>query len=132
MALRRNMRVSSKVEGAFRIDELEVSETAVREAVATLLMHRDYSPDGCASQVQVTMYGDRIEILSQAVCAEAMTVDRLGELGVSFPRNQALANILRATPMPRVLPRWAAWWRTRAQVTSRVGPACARRICRNR
>ncbi|MFR5093425.1 MAG: ATP-binding protein [Adlercreutzia equolifaciens] len=61
-------------------------------------MHRDYSPDGCASQVQVTMYGDRIEILSPGGLCRAMTVDRLGELGVSFPRNQALANILRATP----------------------------------
>lgn len=57
MALRRNVRVSSKVEGAFRIDRLEYPETAVREAVANALMHRDYSPDGCASQVQVTMYG---------------------------------------------------------------------------
>lgn len=57
VALRRNVRVSSKVEGAFRIDRLEYPETAVREAVANALMHRDYSPDGCASQVQVTMYG---------------------------------------------------------------------------
>ena len=98
VALRRNVRVSSKVEGAFRIDRLEYPETAVREAVANALMHRDYSPDGCASQVQVTMYGDRIEILSPGGLCRAMTVDRLGELGVSFPRNQALANILRATP----------------------------------
>ena len=70
----------------------------MREAVANALMHRDYSPDGCASQVQVTMYDDRIEILSPGGLCRAMTVDRLGELGVSFPRNQALANILRATP----------------------------------
>ncbi len=130
VALRRNVRVSSKVEGAFRIDSLEVSRRPCARRWPTL-MHRDYSPDGCASQVQVTMCGDRIEILSQAVCAEAMTVDRLGELGVSFPRNQALANILRATPYAEGLPRWAAW-RTRARVTSRFGPACARRICRNR
>lgn len=98
VALRRNVRVSSKVEGAFRIDRPEYPETAVREAVANALMHRDYSPDGCASQVQVTMYDDRIEILSPGGLCRAMTVDRLGELGVSFPRNQALANILRATP----------------------------------
>lgn len=91
------MRVSSKVEGAFRIDRPEYPETAVREAVANALMHRDYSPDGCTSQVQVTMYDDRIEILSPGGLCRAMTVDRLGELGVSFPRNQALANILRAT-----------------------------------
>ena len=64
MALRRNVRVSPKSGGAFRIDRLEYPETAVREAVANALMHRDYSLDGCASQVQVTMYGDRIEILS--------------------------------------------------------------------
>lgn len=98
VALRRNVRVSSKVEGAFRIDRPEYPETAVREAVANALMHRDYSPDGCTSQVQVTMYDDRIEILSPGGLCRAMTVDRLGELGVSFPRNQALANILRVTP----------------------------------
>ena len=69
----------------------------MREAVANALMHRDYSPDGCASQVQVTMYDDRIEILSPGGLCRAMTVDRLGETGVSFPRNQTLANILRAT-----------------------------------
>lgn len=97
VALRRNVRVSSKMEGAFRIDRPEYPETAVREAVANALMHRDYSPDGCASQVQVTMYDDRIEILSPGGLCRAMTVDRLGELGVSFPRNQVLANILRAT-----------------------------------
>lgn len=101
VALRRNVRVSSKVEGAFRIDRPEYPETAVREAVANALMHRDYSPDGCASQVQVTMYDDRIEILSPGGLCRSMTVDRLGELGVSFPRNQALANILRATPLCR-------------------------------
>lgn len=78
VALRRNVRVSSKVEGAFRIDRPEYPETAVREAVANALMHRDYSPDGCASQVQVTMYDDRIEILSPGGLCRAMTVDRLG------------------------------------------------------
>lgn len=98
VALRRNVRVSSKMEGAFRIDRPEYPETAVREAVANALMHRDYSPEGCASQVQVTMYDDRVEILSPGGLCRAMTVDRLGELGVSFPRNQALANILRTTP----------------------------------
>ena len=90
--------VYKRQEGAFRIDRPEYPETAVREAVANALMHRDYSPDGCTSQVQVTMYDDRIEILSPGRLCRAMTVDRLGELGVSFPRNQALANILRVTP----------------------------------
>lgn len=98
VALRRNMRVSSNMEGAFRVDRAEYPETAVREAVANALMHRDYSPEGCASQVQVTMYDDRIEVMSPGGLCRAMTVDRLGELGVSFPRNQALASILRTTP----------------------------------
>lgn len=98
VALRRNMRVSSTMEGVLRVDRSEYPEMAVREAVANALMHRDYSPEGCASQVQVTMYDDRIEVLSPGGLCRAMTVGRLGELGVSFPRNQALANILSATP----------------------------------
>ena len=98
VAIRRNMRITSKMAGVLRVDRAEYPEMAVREAVANALLHRDYSPEGCASQVQVTMYDDHIEIMSPGGLCRAMTVDRLGELGVSFPRNQALANILRTTP----------------------------------
>ena len=50
-----------------------------------------------------------------------MTVDRLGEAFPS-PRNQALANILRATPLCRgVCRRWAAVVENKARVTSRFG-----------
>lgn len=97
-SVRRNMRVVSRMQGAFRTDVAEYPEVAVREAVANALLHRDYSPEGCASQVQVNMYDNRIEIMSPGGLFKAMTVERLGELGVSFPRNQALANILKTTP----------------------------------
>ena len=94
VALRRNMRVSSRVEGAFRVDTPDYPEDAIREAVANALIHRDYSPEGCASQVQVNMYDDRIEVMSPGGLSPAMTVDRLGELGVSEPRNPVLAKML--------------------------------------
>lgn len=95
--VRRNMKRSSRMEGAFRVEEWEYPEQAIREAVANALLHRDYSPEGLASQVQVNMYDNRIEIMSPGGLCGEMTVERLGELGASFARNQVLSRLLEST-----------------------------------
>lgn len=99
-SVRRNMRVTSRIEGAFRIDTSDYPEVAVREALANALMHRDYSPEGQGTQVQVNMYDDRLEISNPGGLYGAVTVDRLGEFDVSASRNQTLARILESTPYP--------------------------------
>lgn len=71
---------------------------AVRELVCNALMHRDYSPVGCGSQVQVNMYEDRLEVLSPGGLYGAVTVDSLGEVGASSTRNRYLAELLESTP----------------------------------
>lgn len=98
--VRRNMNLSSKMRGALRVEEWEYPEAAVREALANALLHRDYSSEGLAAQVQVNMYDDRIEIMSPGGLCGEITVDRLGELGVSFARNQVLSRLLESTLYP--------------------------------
>jgi ATP-dependent DNA helicase RecG len=103
-AVRRNMKVLSRVEGGARLDTFEYPEVAVREAVANALMHRDYSPEGVASQVQVNMFQDRIEVISPGGLYGIVTVDNIGTYGTSSSRNQYLSRILESAPYPAEYP----------------------------
>lgn len=103
-AVRRNMKMTSYVEGGSRIDAAEYPEVAIREAVANALMHRDYSPEGLASQVQVNMYRDRIEVINPGGLYGTVTVDNIGRYGSSSSRNQFLSRILESAPYPADCP----------------------------
>lgn len=103
-AIHRNMRIASYVEGAARRDVPEYPEIALREVVANALMHRDYSPEGVASQVQVNMFADRIEVISPGGLFGMVTVDNIGTYGASSSRNQFLSRILESTPFPQDAP----------------------------
>lgn len=97
-AVRRNMRVGGRLEGSLRHDICEYPEAAVREAVCNALMHRDYSPLGRGSQVQVNMYADRLEVLSPGGLYDMVTTELLGRVGASSTRNQHLSMPLETTP----------------------------------
>lgn len=95
----RNMRVGGVLDGqARRRDAFEYPIDAVREALCNAIMHRDYSPMGQGAQIQVNMYGNRLEIISPGGLYGPVTVDSLGEPGVSATRNRTLAALMETTP----------------------------------
>ena len=71
---------------------------AVREAIVNALQHRDYSPAGRSTHVQVNLYADRLEVLSPGGLYGAATAESLGKEGVQSTRNEILSRLLSYTP----------------------------------
>jgi len=99
-ALQRNMKRRAIVRGIYREDLWEYPEDAVREALVNALVHRDLSPQGGATSVQIQMFPDRLVILNTGGLFGGITVDQLGEPGVSARRNQTLMTLLEDTVIP--------------------------------
>jgi ATP-dependent DNA helicase RecG len=99
-AVRRNMSRRSVVKGPGRIDTFEYPETALREAVVNALVHRDLSAPSCGSQVQIEMYPDRLVVRNPGGLFGPVTVESLGEEGVSSSRNATLLKLLEEVPVP--------------------------------
>lgn len=96
--VRKNMRVGAVIRDAVRYDLPDYPLEAVREAVTNALMHRDYSPAAHGAQVQLNMYADRLEVQSPGGLFGSVTIERLGQDGVSDSRNARLVKILESTP----------------------------------
>ncbi len=58
----------------------------------------DYSELARGTQVQVNLYGDRLEFLSPGGLYGTVTADTVAQAGYSSTRNQYLADILESTP----------------------------------
>ena len=99
-ALERHMARRAVVRGAFREDEWEYPETAVREALVNALAHRDLSSAARGTPVQVQLFPDRLTILNPGGLFGPVSVERLGEAGVSSARNQVLMKLLEDTVTP--------------------------------
>ncbi len=101
--LRRNMRIGAQITGALRYELPDYPFAAFREALVNALQHRDYSPEGRASQVQVNLYSESLEILSPGgLYGAAQTVVDKNALmlpGVSATRNLNLSRLLEYTPL---------------------------------
>ena len=92
-------------EDCLRREIPEYPIAAVREAIVNALQHRDYSPAGRGTHVQVNLYSDRLEVLSPGGLYGAATVESLGKEGVQSTRNEILSRLLSYTPFRRGLRR---------------------------
>ncbi|WP_250286308.1 MULTISPECIES: ATP-binding protein [unclassified Frankia] len=98
--VRRNMSRRAVIAGAGRQDVWEYPETALREVIVNALVHRDLSSGARGTQVQVEMYPDRLVVRNPGGLFGPVTVDSLGEEGISSARNAALIKILEDIPLP--------------------------------
>lgn len=97
-AVAKNLHRHSRVEGAGRIDELEIPEEVIREAIANALVHRDYASCFDGEAVSVDVFSDRVEVTNPGGLwgkEESELAD-----GRSTCRNQTLMTMLSVSPMP--------------------------------
>lgn len=96
--LQRNMKRRAVVQGIGRETEWEYPVTALREALVNALVHRDFSALARGTPVQIQLFPDRLTIINPGGLHGPVSVDRLGEAGVSSSRNATLMRILEDTP----------------------------------
>lgn len=90
----RNMKTAARKEPA-RVDMPQYSERAIFEAVVNAVVHRDYSIKG--SRIRLSMFEDRVEILSPGALPNNLTVDSM-DIRQST-RNEILASVLGRMPV---------------------------------
>ncbi|BDG60950.1 AlbA family DNA-binding domain-containing protein [Caldinitratiruptor microaerophilus] len=90
--VRRNIRLSGRIEGVRRVDRYEYPLDAVREAVVNAVVHRDYSISG--QDIRLAIFDDCIEITSPGLLPTGISVEELGT-GASEVRNRVIARTLK-------------------------------------
>ncbi|MFV2196831.1 ATP-binding protein [Nocardiopsis sp. LOL_012] len=99
-ALKRNMRRRAVIQGVGRTDVWEYPEVALREALVNALVHRDLTGHSRGTQVQVSMYPDRLVIQNPGGLFGAVTVDNLQDNPPTSARNSVLMDILQDVSVP--------------------------------
>jgi ATP-dependent DNA helicase RecG len=103
-ALRHHMAQKTLIRGSRREDAWMYPETALREAIVNALVHRDLSSASRGTPVQIQMFPDRLVVMNPGGLFGPVTLDRLGEAGVSAARNATLMRILEDAPGPDGVP----------------------------
>ncbi|MYA15653.1 MAG: ATP-dependent DNA helicase RecG [Gammaproteobacteria bacterium] len=91
--VRRNMGSVAWLDGARRRRKRAFPLEAVREAVVNAVVHRDYAREG--TDIEVSLYGDRLEVISPGRLPNGVTVEKMKEGVVRVARNGLLKEILR-------------------------------------
>lgn len=86
----RNNYVYEVIDGSERRKVERVSEAAYREAIANAIIHRVWD---VKSQIRVSMYNDRIEIVSPGGLPSCITKEEFLSGNISVLRNRILANV---------------------------------------
>lgn len=82
-------RTHSTFQKLYRIDQRDYPETAVREALLNLLVHREYS---FRASTFISLYEDRLEFTSIGGLVSGVTLNDI-LMGISVCRNMKLANV---------------------------------------
>ena len=90
--IRRNTRLSSKIEGLQREDIPEYSPIIIREVLTNAFVHADYSIQGM--HLRVMVFSDRMEIESPGMLPIGYTLEDF-TAGVSHVRNKVIARTFR-------------------------------------
>jgi len=91
--VRRNMGSVAWLERGRRRRKRAFPASAVREAVVNAVTHRDYAREG--TDVEVSLYSDRLEVISPGRLPNGVTVEKMKEGVVRVARNELLKEILR-------------------------------------
>ena len=91
--VKRNMGSVAWLEGGRRHRKKAFPPDAVREAVVNALVHRDYAHEG--TDVEVSLYADRLEVISPGRLPNGVTVEKMREGVVRVARNKLLKEIVR-------------------------------------
>lgn len=84
-------RVGKRDQSADAPVEYELPESAVAEAIANAVAHRDYTSNG---SVQVMLFRDRLEVWNPGRLPDGFTVQKLREVHSSEPTNPVIAHPL--------------------------------------
>ena len=87
---RKHINISEKISGAYRETVEEVPLVAYREAVANLIVHRDYGRD---LDGRIEVFSDRIEVTSPGGLPIGIIEEEYLDGRISLPRNKIVADI---------------------------------------
>ena len=91
--VRRNIEVTAWIEnGGRRLERWDYPLEAVREALANAVAHRDYTIT--VTDIELSIYTDRIEIISPGRLPNTVTVDKM-RAGYRASRNELIKEVLR-------------------------------------
>jgi ATP-dependent DNA helicase RecG len=90
--VKRNTRVNVQLQEGRRIEKPDYPETVLREAVVNALVHRDYLLS--ATTIEVSIYSDRLEIISPGRLPNGITPARM-KAGCRSARNQLVTDVMR-------------------------------------
>ena len=91
--MRRNIEVTAWIEnGGRRLERWDYPLEAVREALVNAVAHRDYTIT--VTDIELSIYTDRIEIISPGRLPNTVTVDKM-RAGYRASRNELIKEVLR-------------------------------------
>ena len=91
--MKRNTGVTAVLShGTSRVEQADYPEEVIREALINAAVHRDYLLS--ATDIELSIYEDRLEIISPGKLPNGITPDRM-RAGCRAARNQLLKDVMR-------------------------------------